>query len=148
MTMLKKKVRKSHQRLLAGNMIWRAFAQKPMSRQRHTEVSLASLSAFDELISGAGARAHVSRLYACCTMGLVLSEWGYGAECLEDILAAQASVCICQERALNGLGYSLSPTESNTIKVFLEVHQQQTELATEADIAKAFAIVEDQMRFR
>ncbi|WP_342620487.1 hypothetical protein [Rhodoferax sp. GW822-FHT02A01] len=146
--MLKKKVRKSHQRILAGNPIWRAFAQKPISRQLHTDITLTSLCAFDELVAGSGTRVHASRLYACCNMGLVLSEWGYGAECIEDILAAQASICSCQERALNGFGYSLNPAESGTIREFLGIHQQQTELATEAEIARAFAIVEDQMIFR
>ena len=129
---MKKRTQKSSQRILAGNPVWRAFAQKPMPHRRHTGISLTSMNAFDELLSGNGTRTHASRMFVACNMGFFLAEMGCGPEFKHEIQNAQAAISACQGRALKGLGYILDPNEADALRKFLGIHLQQTELASEA----------------
>ncbi|WP_342619774.1 hypothetical protein [Rhodoferax sp. GW822-FHT02A01] len=123
--------------LLTANPVWRAFAKKPVSQKTQTSIGLAGRMALYALTNGDGQYEHFRELVVTAHTGIVLAEQGYGYEMLSEFNLALDSILACRVRALNGEGYSLREQEGHSVNTLLQLHEEQVQLAEEAELASA-----------
>ncbi|WP_342616794.1 hypothetical protein [Rhodoferax sp. GW822-FHT02A01] len=123
--------------MLTANPVWRAFAKKPVSQTTRTSIGLAGRMALYALTNGGGQFEHFRELVVTAYASIVLAEQGYGNEMLGDFNQALDTILECRVRVLNGGCYSLSEQEGHMVNTLLELHEEQVQLAEEAELASA-----------
>lgn len=127
----------------AGRWLQHAFTAneqrldaKPLSEQHQTEIALGHHLSFEALMRYPD-EAHWYDLCGNLNMALILCERGFGAEYLGDIKASMIGMMRAMRRAEKTGSYELDADAIRSLKVALEVHDQQLAVVERSELRKA-----------
>lgn len=120
----------------------RAFAAKvALSPARIHTLAIGHHMALQAAREGRGTNADMGRLAEALNVAMVLSDCGFGREEMASIKAAQRELVAAEGPSRKAGQWILSENAQQAIGEALEIHDQQLELATEADVQAAAVAV-------
>ena len=112
-------------------------AKVPLSSSRIHKIAICHHMALQAVQEGRGSDADMGRLAEALNVAMVLSDRGFGREELAIIRAAQRELVAAEAPSRKAGRWILSDDAHQAIGEALEIHDQQLELATEADVQAA-----------
>lgn len=122
---------------LVKNPVWAAYAKKPINQETQTTVGVAARLSLTAFQAGTAEATDFSELHVTSHTAMVLAERGYGADLTPDFESSLLVMRACRKRANAGLPWSLDVTEGQIIALLLDLHEQQVQLAGQAELARA-----------
>ena len=123
--------------VMAGNPVWKAFANKPVDALTQVRVAIPARGAYDEIILGRGTFSHVYELFLASSAGLALCEQGYGSDLEQDFRLARQAAVDMKSRYSQSHPVALSEAERLAILQMLDLHEQQVAMASKSEVASA-----------
>lgn len=137
---------KRHAFNLVNNPVWRCLSQKPMDDSKQTNVQLAGVSAFGEIIAGHGTMYHVDDLAMVCNVSTMLCEAGHQAESeLKVRMAHDALVRLTRRHIEEGKAIAFDGPGAQAVRDLLQIHDTQTLTAGQVAVADAILAVHDRI---
>jgi hypothetical protein len=116
----------------------RAFASKvALSPARLHTLAIGHHMSLQAVRDGRGTDADMGRLAEALNVAMVLSDRGFGRDELPNIKAAQRELVDAEGPSRKAGRWILSERAYHAVGDALEIHDQQLELATEADVQAA-----------
>jgi hypothetical protein len=112
-------------------------SRQPMERGKQQDVSIVAHQAMRALVSGEGTEFDVEHLAVATNLSMLLTELGVGREYLAVAIAGQEAVVRCRARAERTGKWGLDGPAIAAIDLALELHDQQVEIATQAQMSAA-----------
>lgn len=112
-------------------------SRQPMERAKQQDVSIVAHQAMRALVSGDGTEFDVEHLAVATNLSMLLTELGVGREYLAVAIAGQEAVVRCRARAERTGKWGLDGPAIAAIDLALELHDQQVEIATQAQMSAA-----------
>jgi len=109
----------------------------PTPAEQVGKVALSAHLSVDILLRGRGGEGEVRQLVYAINLSLILCEMGYGVEQLAVILAAQTALGAAGALMCDAGQWKLALNASTAVFQAIEIHEQQIELASEHDLARA-----------
>jgi len=127
---------------LISNPVWRCLSKSPMNQSKQTNVQLAGVSAFDEIIHGNGTLNHVDDLAMVCNVSTMLCEAGHQAESeLKVRMAHDALVRMTQRHVQQSKSLGFDGPGAQAVRDLLQIHDTQTLTAGQVAVADAILAV-------
>lgn len=115
-----------------------AFAARlPMATDKQQDVSLVAHQSLTALTQGKGSEFDAEALAVAMNLSMLLTELDVGKEYMAVAIAGQEAVVRCQARAANTGKWGLDGPAIAAIEQALELHDQQVEIATQAQMSAA-----------
>lgn len=115
---------------------------KPASEDIRTKCKILSHSAMLALTQGRGTKDDWEKVAEAVNVGLVLCEMGYGLEFKQDLIDAQIAMTLLRDRYRETGKLIFRPEDMVAVNEALSLHDQQIDLASVFDVAKAAVTVE------
>jgi len=136
--MMRKRGAKIHHARRDASPFVRAFAaQIPLSASRIQKLAIGHHMALRAVHEGRGTDADMGRLAEALNVAMVLCDRGFGRDEIAIIKAAQGELVAAEGPSRQVGRWFLSDRAYNAICTALEIHDQQLELATEAEVQGA-----------
>lgn len=114
------------------------FASRlPMAIDKQQDVSLVAHQSLTALTQGQGTEFDAEALAVAMNLSMLLAELDVGKEYLPIAIAGQEAVVRCQARAAKAGKWGLDGPAIAAIEQALELHDQQVEIATQAQMSAA-----------
>lgn len=115
-----------------------AFAARlPMATDKQQDVSLVAHQALTALTQGNGTEFDYEALAVAMNLSMLLTEIGVGREYLAVAIAGQEAIVRCKARAERTGKWGLDGPAIAALEHALELHDQQVEIATQAQMSAA-----------
>lgn len=112
-------------------------AHLPMATDKQQDVSLVAHQSLTALTSGKGTEFDSDALAVAMNLSMLLTEIGVGREYQAVAIAGQEAVARCKARAERSGKWGLDGPGIAAIEHALELHDQQVEIATQAQMSAA-----------
>lgn len=120
-----------------NNPVWAAFAKNPVGEDTRIAIGLAARQSLHAMQNGYGEVSHYKELHIAVHSAIVLAEYGYGADLMQDFESALRAMTASRRRAEQGQALGFDVEEGQTVGLMVDLHEQQVGMASQAEVTKS-----------